>query len=253
MSFVLGLVGSFVGVILVILVIALVIYIKIKKILNEHGVKRIRDIKRQADDAIIDISNTPKSVNGMTSLVEPQILSDFPDFNKELVFAKIESNLRMIFNSIENLQITKNNDLELINDKLKEEIDDLKERNVKIRYDNVVFHRHALKRYQKNDGIATVTTSSTLEYDYHDSRNKKDSSLKTQTRYTCKFIYVYDVEKIPKNSNKQVFIINCPNCGAPLTSLESGGCVYCGSHIEEINLKTWKMSSFSDDYNNIEK
>ena len=123
MSFVLGLVGSFVGVILVILVIALVIYIKIKKILNEHGVKRIRDIKRQADDAIIDISNTPKSVNGMTSLVEPQILSDFPDFNKELVFAKIESNLRMIFNSIENLQITKNNDLELINDKLKEEIE----------------------------------------------------------------------------------------------------------------------------------
>ena len=83
------------------------------------------------------------------------------------------------------------------------------------------------------------------------SRKKSNNFLKTQTRYTCKFIYIYDVTKIPKQTSNSVFIINCPNCGAPLTNLEKGECVYCGSHIEEINLKTWKMSSFSDDYKNI--
>ncbi len=251
MSFVFGFLGAILGIIVVGFVIVFIVISKIKKSVGKEEFKQLKELSHNSKEILMEMSETPKSVNGMTTLVEPQVLNDFPDFNKELIYSKIESNLRTVFNEIENLKIEKNQDLELVNDTLLQQINDFKEQNIKIRYDNVVFHKHALKRYEKSNGIATITTSSTLEYNYYDSRRKSDNSLKTQTRYTCKFIYIYDVKKIPKNSSNSVFIINCPNCGAPLISLEKGECVYCGSHIEEINLKTWKMSSFSDDYNNI--
>lgn len=250
MSFLFGFLGAIVGIIVAILVIVFIILKKIQKSLGISGINSISALKKFSDDCIVQSSNTPKSVNGMTSLVEPQILSDFPDFNKEIIYSLIESNLKTIFSELESLEINKIPELELVNNILEKEIEDLREQKIVIKYDNVVFHRHALKRYEKSNGIATVTTSSTLEYNYYDSRRKENPSYKIQTRYTCKFIYIYDVNKIPKKSSHPVFIFNCPNCGAPLTSLEKAECVYCGSHIEEINLKTWKMSSYKNDYMN---
>lgn len=250
MSFLLGFLGAIVGVIVIILAIVFVVLKKIQRGLGISGINSISSLKKFSDDCIIQNSNTPKSVNGMTSLVEPQILSDFPEFNKEIIYSLVESNLKTIFNQIENLEINKIPELELVNNILEKEVEDLREQKVVIKYDNVVFHRHALKRYEKSNGIATVTTSSTLEYNYYDSRRKENPTYKTQTRYTCKFIYIYDINKIPKKSSHPVFIYNCPNCGAPLTNLENAKCLYCASHIEEINLKTWKMASYKDDYLN---
>lgn len=250
MSFLFGFLGVIIGIIVVIIVIVFIVLKKIQRSLGISGIKSISTLKNFSNDCIIQSSNTPKSVNGMTSLVEPQILSDFPDFNKEIIYALVESNLKTIFSEIENLKTNRIPELELINNTLEKEIEDLRKQKAVIKYDNVVFHRHALKRYEKLNGIATVTTSSTLEYNYYDSRRKENSSYKTQTRYTCKFIYIYDINKIPKKSSHSVFIFNCPNCGAPLTNLEKAECLYCASHIEEINLKTWKMSSYKDDYLN---
>lgn len=75
----------------------------------------------------------------MTTLVEPQILRDFPDFNKEILYSKIESDLKTIFNSIENLNYEKCLELELIQNSLEKEIQDYKEQGVAIKYDNIVF------------------------------------------------------------------------------------------------------------------
>lgn len=250
MSFLFGFLGAIIGIIVVVLLVVFIVLKIIQRNLGITGINSISSLKDFSDNCIMENSNIPKSVNGMTSLVEPQILNDFPDFNKEIIFSLVESNLKTIFSEIENLKIEKKPELELLNNILEKEIEDLKEQRVVIKYDNVVFHRHALKRYEKSNGIATITTSSTLEYNYYDSRIKENPTYKTQTRYTCKFIYIYDVNKIPKNTSHPIFIFNCPNCGAPLTNLDKAECVYCGSHIEEINLKTWKMSSYKDDYMN---
>ena len=248
MSFVFGFLGTLLGIISALLIIAFIILKVIQSSLRIPGLNPISSLKRVSDEAKIANSLTPRSVNGLTTLVEPQILEDFSGFNKDLIFSLIESNLRTIFSEIENLEIEKLPELELINNSLEMEIADLKEQNVKIKYDNVAFHRHALKRYERENGVATITTSSTLEYNYYDSRKKQNPEYKTQARYTCKFVYIYDIKKIPKNSSNAIFIFRCPNCGAPLNKLESKSCVYCGSHVEEVNLKTWKRASFKDDY-----
>lgn len=248
MSFVLGVLGAILGVIIAIFIVGFIVSKKIQKELGISGVNPLKSIREFFKATEISNSTVPKSVNAMTILLEPQILRDFPDFNKEIIYSKIESDLKTIFNSIENLKLEKSSDLELINNALEQQIEDYKEQGVSIRYDNVVFHRHAIQAYTKTNGIATITTSSSLEYNYYDSRRKENSKYKTQTRYTCKYVYIYDVSKIPNYFKKETFILNCPNCGAPLVNLERRECVYCGAHIEEINLKTWKLASYEDDY-----
>ena len=111
----------------------------------------------------------------------------------------------------------------------------------------IVFHNHAIKKYEKSNGMATITTSSSVEYFY--SSNVKDelaySDVKKQTRYTCEFVYVYDEAKI--GYEKQAFGVHCPNCGAPLKKLGAGNCYYCGTHVEPINLKVWKIASYKEE------
>lgn len=197
-----------------------------------------------------------KDVCGMTRFVEPMVCEDFENFNKNLLYTKVESNLRKIFNALENKNIdTIKNDRELsfIKNDVEEKIEDLKSMNKAVKYDAVKFHRHALKKYTKINGVATIQISSTLEYYYSEFGNdninlsKKFNGLKKQTRYTIEFIYVYDESNF--NSKQVAFGINCQNCGAPLKSLESKNCEFCGTYMEPINLKSWYMSRYSEDYN----
>ena len=194
-----------------------------------------------------------KNVSGMTKLLEPEIIKDFSDFNKSLLYDIIENNLMKIFKAIENKstsEIKNDEDMILIFSTLQQYIEDLKNKNVDIKYNDVVFHEHAIKNYEKIQGMATITTSTTLEYYYSNSEknnNEQYSNIKKQTRYTCKFVYIYDETKLGRN--KKIFSIHCPNCGAPLTQFGNDmECQYCSSHFEPINLKLWKMSSYKEDY-----
>ena len=155
-----------------------------------------------------------------------------------------------IFNAIQYKTISNikdDDELKLLYFKVEDNIKKLKLNNQTIKYDNIKFHEHAIKEYIKSQGMATITTSSTVEYYYKNTaENNEMSNLKKQTRYTCKFVYIYDENKIGNNRNS--FSISCPNCGAPLIGIGNYVCEYCSSQITPINLKTWKMSSYKEDY-----
>lgn len=251
MDFFLSMLGGFAGIILAIVIIILIIYIKVKEIVGTRNMKELKN-------AISNVSNLKKeeyarekNVKGMTKLLEPEIIRDFPEFNKDLIFSVCESNLRKIFNSIEALDATSiNNDGEFIylREKINQQIEDMKSNNIKEKFDNIEFNRHAIMAYNKNNGKATIKISTTLSYYYKTNRTDKKSyeDIKKQTRYTSEFVYVYDERKFEKN--QVTFSVLCPNCGAPLRGLKSKFCEYCGNHIEKINLKIWKMSSYKEDY-----
>lgn len=251
MDFFLSMLGGFAGIILAIVIIILIIYIKVREIVGTRNMKELKN-------AISNVSNLKKeeyarekNVKGMTKLLEPEIIRDFPEFNKDLIFSVCESNLRKIFNSIEALDATSiNNDGEFIylREKINQQIEDMKSNNIKEKFDNIEFNRHAIMAYNKNNGKATIKISTTLSYYYKTNRTDKKSyeDIKKQTRYTSEFVYVYDERKFEKN--QVTFSVLCPNCGAPLRGLKSKFCEYCGNHIEKINLKIWKMSSYKEDY-----
>ena len=251
MSFLLGFLGAIIGIIFIIIVIIVFIIIGVSKSVGINDLKTIFGAAKNAKQIAEEDAYRQKNVSGITKLLEPEILRDFPDFNKNLLYSIAESNLRKIFSAIENKSlagIEKDEELILILPKLKEKIEDIKERKVEIKYDDIVFHENAIKKYEKVKGMATVTISTTLEYYYKNSDKKENlcNNIKRQTRYTCEFVYIYDETKLEKKNN--IIVIICPNCGAPLRNLELGECEYCSSHFEPINLKLWKMSSYKEDY-----
>ena len=114
MSFLLGFLGVILGIFVSLFLIVFIVLKKIQKASGISGVNPVTALKNFSKETEISNSTTPKSVNAMTTLVGPQILRDFPDFNKEILYSKIESDLKTIFNSIENLNYEKCLELELI-------------------------------------------------------------------------------------------------------------------------------------------
>ena len=253
MSFLLGFLGACLGIVAGIFIIIFIIYIKVKGTVGAENMKEIMSVAKNAGNIEKQEYTREKNLSGITKLLEPVIIRDFNDFNKDLLFRKVESNLSKIFTAIEEKSITdiqNDRDLIYLYPTVRDKIIDLKNSNTNIKYDDVIFHAHAIKDYSKTDGKATIKISTTLEYYYDDDSNKKItkhfSNLKKQTRYTTQFVYVYDETKF--KYNQKSYSISCPNCGAPLKKLGAGNCEYCGNYIEPINLKNWYMVSYSEDY-----
>ena len=253
MTILLSFIGAFLGIIFAILFIILLIYNLFVKSVGKSNMAEFKDAVKYAKSVEdVKIPMEKKNVVGMTSIYEPLILKDFPDFNKELLFNKVESTLSMIFNLMEKTEEPKDDELILLKDVIYNKINDLKNNNLYERYDDVLFHRHAIKGYKKSNGVATITTSSTLEYYYYTSKSSKYKDMKKQTRYTVEFVYVYDTNLLEENEmfnkSKDIFSVNCPNCAAPITNLQDNRCKYCGTYISDINMKNWKICSYSEDY-----
>ena len=251
MGFILGFLGACIGVIAGIFIIVMIIYAKVMGTVGHANMKELIKAAKNARNVEMQEYAREKNVSGITRLIEPTIIEDFGDFNKEYLYSKVEQNLRKIFNCIEDKNISNvqnDNDLIYILPSLREKIADLRGNNVNVRYDDVKFHAHAIKNYMKTQGKATIIISSTVEYYYRNDSTKKDkfADIKKQTRYTTEFVYIYDETKF--RANVRALTISCPNCGAPLTKLGAGNCSYCGTYIKPINLKGWYMVSYKEDY-----
>ena len=253
MSFILGFLGACIGIVVGILIIVGIIYSKVQKTIGKANMKELVDVAKQAKSIEQQEYTREKNVSGITRLIEPTIIRDFGDFNKDFLFAKVEKNLSKIFTAIEEKStsiIENDNDLIYMYSTIRDKITDIKNAGIDIKYDELRFHSHAIKNYLKSQGKATITISSTLEYYYSDSsksnKNKKYSNLKKQTRYTTNYVYVYDETKI--KNNEKFLSISCPNCGAPLRKLGGGNCEYCSTYIQPVNLKSWYMISYKEDY-----
>ena len=133
------------GVIIFFTILFIIIKNKIKGILNKFGFNNFSEISEEILER-----TTPKHTPGMTKLLIPKIVKDFPNFNEKELFNKVEESLLLIFNSLENKKVESNEELVLIKDKLKEKINDMKESNISEKYYDIKFHNHALKYYKKD-------------------------------------------------------------------------------------------------------
>lgn len=191
-------------------------------------------------------STRPRSISGMTSLLLPNIRKDFPDFNEQELYNKTENALRQVFSAIENKNIEEVSSLPLLYGNVQKVIEDYTTSNISERYDDIHFHKFAIYQYEKKNGMATITVSVSLEYYYQKKKEEKVlrdfTKYRKQTKYQCKFIYVYDEAKVDKSA--KVLAINCPNCGAAIRALGHKCCDYCGTIVKEVNLKSWECSSY---------
>lgn len=218
------------------------------KKLGFKNVNSIKDMKNEVENIKTADSTRVRSISGMTSLLLPQIRKDFPGFNENELYAKAESDLKMIFESLETKNKNKIIGLNLLESSIKNTIDDYAKGNIDVRYDDLKFHKYSIYQYMKEDGIATITICLALEYYYQKQIDGKIieefTKYKNQTRYKCKYIYIYDAEKV--SDSAKALAINCPNCGASIKALGYKYCDYCGTGIREVNLKSWELSSYEE-------
>ncbi len=240
--------GVTLGIVLFLGIVALILYAKLKFTMRKMGFKvnSFSDMANEVAKIKEEDSTRARSISGMTSLLLPNIRKDFPDFNEQELYNKAEIALRKVFSAIENQDIEEVSNLPLLRGSVQKIIEDFETSKISERYDDIHFHKFAIYQYEKKNGMATITISVSLEYYYQKKKEEKVindfTKYKKQTRYQCKFIYVYDETKV--DSSAKVLAINCPNCGAAIRALGHKYCDYCGTTVKEVNLKSWECSSY---------
>lgn len=252
---------------IIVLVLVLVIVIAIVYIVHtvQKKVRRVKsqirqfsqaafgttDITKGAEKMREQMATTPKSVSAMTSLLLPKITSDFPDFN----YNEMRERANNVLTSY--LRAINDNNVGLLtdgNEELKQQLEHHVQMNsgkrVREHYEQIRIHKTEINQYRRTEGRCIITFQSALEcyhYTTDDSNTVKDGSrdYKYQTKFNTDLIYVQDRNLIEHELDNALGV-NCPNCGAPISTLGAKHCEYCGSGIVELNIKAWTFNNIEE-------
>ncbi len=187
----------------------------------------------------------PKSVSGMTRLLEPQIRKDFPEFNWEQFKVKAENMLESVFLAVDTGNIDKlceaSGD---IREQVRNKIEMNKSEDISECFENIKIHQTEITRYEKKGGKCIITFQSAVGYRHYAEKNgvvtDGDKNRLTQTKYNTELMYIQDPSKVAGDAVGA----KCPNCGAPITNLGAKHCEYCGGAVIPIDIKVWTLSKY---------
>ena len=216
------------------------------------GTDSFIDGYRQQADVLAE---QPKSVCGMTRLMEPMIAKDFPDFSWAQFRGKAENLLTKAFRAISAGDVTI---LESdVSAELREQIRNIIENNAasgtKETYDQVTIYQTEIANYSHEDGKCIILIQSAVGHLHYKERDGRviegTKDRRTQTRYAIELVYIQNAEGFRFDNAVGT---TCPNCGAPVTNLGFMHCDYCGAAVTPINIKVWSLHKFYEvDYNHV--
>lgn len=102
-------------------------------------------------------------------------------------------------------------------------------------YRDMRIHQTELRDYRKREGTCYVIIQSAVQYFKEDK--------KVQSRYNTTMAYIQDSMK---TEHLDAYSSNCPNCGAPITSLGHKRCEYCGSPVTTVNMHVWELNKIEE-------
>lgn len=245
-------------IIILILILAIIIaiycginYVKHKIRETSRALFGTADITKAASQMKQEYSTTPKSVSAMTSLLLPKIVSDFPDFQYDEMKERAENALIQYLRAVteKNAAILTDGNTEL-KQQLDNHIQMLSVKDLHEHFDQIKIHRTEINQYRKTAGRCVITFQSALEC-YHyitdtvSSIKEGSKEYKYQTKFNTALIYIQD-RNLVENELDNALGVNCPNCGAPLSSLGAKFCEYCGTPVIEINIHAWSFSNIEE-------
>lgn len=259
MDFFSKLLGTALGVIvvlgLIVLIVVLVVRHKLRKsglgnALSGNDVSRL--VRAVSDDLksgkIQERMEQPRSLNGMDRIYRPLIEQDFPDISVDEFKDHAEVLLVSTLEAIEQQDLNKLYDAgPSYRGQVKHMIEDFKNNGQRLIADNTQIHNSVISMYKKSTSSAEITFQSAVQsrialLDSNDQivRGKRD--FDSQLRVEQTLIYVID-PALYEDNNKQVLAANCPNCGAPIR-YANNTCPYCGTYNNLIPLRNWIFSGF---------
>lgn len=241
-------------IIIILIVTGIIIFIKIR-----NSLRKISRTFFNTDDILEGVKkqqnimvDTPKSISVMTNVYLPLIKNDFPDFNYDEFKQKAENLLLNYFTAIstltpiENINITNNVALQV-----NSIISQLQANHYTEYYKDVVIHNTAITKYDKNPAVCKIVFQTALEnVNYIEDTNGKiifgRKDLKEQTIYETELVYVQDFEMVSDTNLIKALMLNCPNCGGPITNPSAKFCEYCGTGIKQKNVLVWNFNSIKE-------
>lgn len=207
------------------------------------------------DDLIAGIKKTeeesasrPKSVAAMTRLILPRLTADFPDLTFPEIKSRSENLLTSYLRAINDGGSTSlPEDGKTLSDSLSHHLAANLSHGETEHIEKIHIHQTELAEYRKEKGRCVLVIQSSLEsYHYFTGESKEvirgSKERKEQTRYAMNMVYIQDAS-LAENDEERALAMTCPNCGAPLTSLGSKKCEYCGSPVLEWNVHAWAFSA----------
>ncbi|NLY36877.1 MAG: zinc ribbon domain-containing protein [Tissierellia bacterium] len=189
----------------------------------------------------------PKSLNSMELVYLPRIKRDFPQLSVEELKKKGEGTLLSAFGALasKDEELLSQDLSKEVRQKIRIQLKELQEKNQDQFYDRVEIHKTVISDYKKDHGQVWITLQTALEGYIYLLKDGKliqgERDYLSQEVYTLYYLYVQDVDLL---NNKEALGLNCPNCGAPVKNLGSKFCDYCGSGIQEINLRVWRLVDY---------
>lgn len=197
-----------------------------------------------------EYASTPKSVSAMTSLLLPGITEDFPYFEYHEMRERAENILVSYLRAVSEQNISRITDgTRELKDQAENEISMAKAQGKREVFDRIKIHRTEISQYKKSAGRCIITFQSALECFHYIEDTKGQISegskeYKYQTRYNVDMAYIQD-RNLVEDERDHALGVNCPNCGAPVSSLGAKVCEYCDTPLIEINIHAWSFVNVS--------
>lgn len=193
---------------------------------------------------------TPKSVSAATSLYLPSIMREFPDFHYDEMKRRAENVLTSWLRSLQELDSSLLTEgTSELHDKLRLNIDMLRDAGTRVHYRNPKIHRTEISAYRKAKGRCCIVFQTAVQYNFWSEKGGQiaegDKERLRQSKYDVELIYIQDRDLV-ENTADSGLAMNCPNCGAPLPKLGAKVCAYCDSPIVEFNIRTWNFSDVQE-------
>lgn len=227
-----------IGLIIVFVTIYIVIKIKLRNFKRKYfattDLKSILQQEKMMDEEI------PKSLSSLDNLYLEQIEKDFPQLNINELKSEAERIILQCYRAIEKKDIKY---LKEDNAKIKEfVINKIKDtKDLHLSYKDMKIHKTVISKYENRKSISTIYFQTAFQYQY---KEKNTEYILKQDRITTEYIYIINESKLPKNI--RAIGLNCPNCGAPITTLSHKTCSYCGSQIIDIVKKSFTINNIEN-------
>jgi len=217
----------------------------------------------------------PRSISDMTSAYAPQLYRDFPDLNVNQLISAAENKLCSALMAIQETSAQGIDNRDDISEsasvkenffgadehdrpvflgatpdfaaQIQRHIESRASENKEEYFQRVKIHRTGINSYSKTAGTCVITLQTAIEYLHYIKQNGMIVSGSTQTleqaRYDLSLLYVQDESRL-QSSETTAMGVTCPNCGAPVRGLGQRICEYCGSAMQSIDIRIWRMNKF---------
>ena len=186
----------------------------------------VSSIIKKAD---LEVETTPKSLSSAEPLLMDRIKRDFPEYNPELIRQRVMKDAKTFY---ESAQAGKCLYADGISDQLRERLPSYLPPDVA---GSIQVYKVALAAYDDASEDRVLTFQAAASF-------KDGAGTVRQRRLILKYLAAWSTDTVTG-----VKRTNCPNCGAPVPTVGSKVCKYCGTALKVWAGTQWLLTDVKED------